>query len=328
MNSSTSSSEADARGWARWLRAFVATLAFTVMLLLALVIAIDPYDSGRFGYLGIAGVNDMSPNTASVSHARDPQFDAAVIGNSTGQLLDPRELSRLTALRFVQLTVPGTGPREQLSILDFFLRHHARVGAVVISVDPVWCTRDAALPPPRPFPFWLYDAGPLEYAARLFSLRALGRAWRRAQIGLGLRQPTPPDGYVDYMALYPHDFHPEPATMDTSPDFAGMAPEDFPGVTRLAEALARTPDATVVLVAPPAFHTHLPRPGSRRDADERACKRALRRLMDERRRGRFIDYRVTSELTRDAASFRDAGHINHKAARVMEQEIARALRGS
>jgi hypothetical protein len=334
MNSSTSSSEAqvadtrgaDERVWTRWLGVFALTLVLAVALLLAFLIAIDPYDSGRFGYLGITGVSDINPNTASASRARDLRFNSAIIGDSTGQLLDPGELSRLTSLRFVQLTVQGTGPREQLSILNFFLRHHDRVGALVIAVDPVWCTRDAALAPPHPFPFWLYDAGRLEYALRVFSLRSLGRAWRRVQIGRGRREPTRPDGYWDYMTLGTRDFRPEPATLDTSPAFAGTVSEDFPAVTRLAAALGKIPDVPVVLVAPPVYHTHVPRPGSRLDAEDRACKRALQRLADGRRHGRFIDYRVESELTRDQQAFRDVIHVNHKGARLMEQEIGKQLR--
>jgi hypothetical protein len=317
----------DTRVWARWLAVFAATFGLAVALLLAALIAVDPYDSGRFGYLGLKGVSDINPNTAVASRARDPQFDAAIIGDSTGQLLDPRELSRLTSRRFVQLTVPATGPREQLSVLDFFVRHHAQIGALVIAVDPVWCTRDATLAPPHPFPFWLYEAGPLEYAVRLFSLRALGRAWRRLQIGLGQRAPTRADGYWDYMTLGVHDFRPEPTTLDTSPPFAGNVGDDFPGVARLAAIAAKIPDVPLVLVAPPVYHTHVPRPGSRLDAEDRACKRALQHIVEGRPRGRFIDYRVDSALTRNAASFRDVIHVSHKGARVMEQEIARELGG-
>ena len=116
------------------------------VLVFALVIAVDPYDSGRFGWLGIEGVSDESPRTANASRGRDPQFDSAVIGNSTGQLLSPAELSRATGARFVQLTVPGTGPREQIALLRWFARHHDRVGAIVIVTDSTWCTEESALP--------------------------------------------------------------------------------------------------------------------------------------------------------------------------------------
>ena len=133
MSSSISSSEATPE-WGRWLAAFLGALALGAALVFAFVIAVDPYDSGRFGFLGIDGVSDVNPNTANASRARDPQFDSAIIGDSTAQLLKPSVLSSMTGARFVQLTVPGTGPREQLAILDFFVRHHARIGAVIIAV--------------------------------------------------------------------------------------------------------------------------------------------------------------------------------------------------
>ena len=123
MSLSTSSSDvADATEWGRWLGVFLGALALGAAGIFAFVLAIDPYDSGRVGILGIRGVDDASPRTANASRARDPQFDSAVIGNSTGQLLKPSELSVLTGKNFVQLTVPGTGPREQLAIMDFFAR--------------------------------------------------------------------------------------------------------------------------------------------------------------------------------------------------------------
>ena len=63
-------------------------------LLFAFLIAVDPYDSGKFGFLGIDGVDDRNTPTASASRARDPHFDSAIIGNSTALLLNPDPLSR------------------------------------------------------------------------------------------------------------------------------------------------------------------------------------------------------------------------------------------
>ena len=55
-----------------------------------------------------------------------PHFNAAVIGNSTGQMIDPFRLSRETDLRFIQLSIPATGPREQLAIMRWVISHHPR----------------------------------------------------------------------------------------------------------------------------------------------------------------------------------------------------------
>src|SRR5262249_29836323 len=153
--------------------ACIGTLAAGACVVLLIMLAVDPYDSGRFGWLGITGVRDRYETTANASRARDPQFNAAILGNSTGQLLQPAELSCATGLRFVQLVAPGADPRGQLAILEFFARHHPRIGALVFVLDDPWCT--SALPPlPRSaFPFWLYGESALAYAGHLFTWRAL-----------------------------------------------------------------------------------------------------------------------------------------------------------
>jgi hypothetical protein len=293
----------------------------------ALVLIVDPYDSGRVGLLGIKGVNDASPRTANASRARDPQFDSAIIGNSTGQLIKPAELSRLTGLRFVQLTVPGTGPREQLAIMDFFVRKHAKVGALVIVTDSGWCSRDPALPQQHPFPYWLYGESDLDFLGRLFSSRALSLTWRRILVGLGLRQRTEPDGFWDYELLGPREFQPVIVPRDDG----GLAPakvsEEFPGVALLDMAIKQLPaDLPVVLFVPPAYHTMLPRPGSLAAAEEQACAAALRKVVAGRPHSNFIDFRVDSALTRERANFMDFGHYRAPIARRMEQGIAESIR--
>jgi hypothetical protein len=115
--------------WTRCLTACVGTLGIGGLLLLAFMVVVDPYDSGKFGLLGIDGVDDRDTHTAVASLARDANFDSAIIGNSTALMLDPVELSRATGRRFVQLAVTGASPREQFAVLDFFLRHHPRAGA-------------------------------------------------------------------------------------------------------------------------------------------------------------------------------------------------------
>ena len=330
MSSSISSSDAigaDASAWERWLTAFVGAIVLGSALVFALVLIVDPYDSGRFGLLGITGVYDESPRTANASRARDPAFDSAVFGNSTGQLLKPSELSRLTGTGFVQLTVPGTGPREQLAIMDFFARHHPRLGALVIVTDAGWCMRDPALPLQHPFPFWLYGESTLEYAGRLFSSRALGRTWRRMLLVMGLRQRSAPDGYWDYEANGPGEFAPLITPQSEAAAALGPLSDFFPGVALLGDAIRKLPaDVPVVLVVPPTFYSMLPRPGSAAASEEGACKAALKRLVAGRPRSNFIDYRVDNALTREPANFMDFGHYRASIARRMEQGIAESIK--
>ena len=117
-----------------WTHSPVACLSALVtgaVLLFAVMIAVDPYDSGKFGWLGIDGVDDRDPHTASASRVRDAKFDSAVIGNSTAQILDPAELSQATGLRLVQLYLTSGLPRQQLAVTAAFLRHHPKPGDLV-----------------------------------------------------------------------------------------------------------------------------------------------------------------------------------------------------
>ena len=323
MNSSTSSSESQA--WGRWLATFLWMAALGACMIFALVILVDPYDSGRFGFIGIKGISDESPRTANASRGRDPQFSAAVFGNSTGQLLKPTELSQATGLRFVQLTIPGTGPREQIVLLRWFVRHHARADALVIVTDPVWCTDDPALPIFNPFPFWLYSDSPIEYLGRLFSSRALGRLIRRVELGLGLRTPSAPDGYWNYELLGHGEFRPAPPPNEPA-DTAAVAETQFPAIEQLAGFIANVPNVPVVLVMPPMIASYLPRPGGRGAARLAACKGALARLVAGRPHSNFLDFQVDDPLTRDQQNFLDEGHYRAPVARRMEQRIAESLR--
>src|SRR3954467_3745309 len=332
MSSSISSSDAvvassEASAWGRWLVTFVVALAFGAAAVFALVLIVDPYDSGRVGLLDIKGVNDASPRTANASRARDENFDSAIIGNSTGQLIKPSELSRLTGLHFVQLTVPGTGPREQLAVMDFFLRKHAKVGALVIVTDSGWCSRDATLPQQHPFPYWLYGESNLDFLGRLFSARALTLTWRRILVGLGLRERSAPDGFWDYENNGAGEFQPVIVPRDDGGPATAKVSEDFPGVALLDAAIKKLPpDLPVVLLVPPTYYTMLPKPGSLGAAEAQACASALRKLVVGRPHSNFIDYRVDNARTRDRANFMDFGHYRAAIARRMEQGIAESIR--
>src|SRR3982750_2970334 len=186
MASPTSISDQSA-GWSRCLAACLGALGIGALLLFTVMIAVDPYDTGRFGLFGIDGVDDRNTQTATASRARDPQFDSAVIGNSTAQLLNPTDLSQATGLRFVQLYLTGGSAREQLAVLDFFLRNHSRVGALVFVTDPFWCGHQRVPPRPGEFPDWLYGISSIGYAARLLSWPAIEHVAQRISIGLGWR---------------------------------------------------------------------------------------------------------------------------------------------
>ena len=184
----------------------------------------------------------------------------------------------------MQLTVPGTGPREHFAMLGWFARNHgAGARAVVLGVDQNYCAADAAMPLEHPFPFWLYDAGPLTYAANLFRARALRSAARRLILIAGRKPAVRADGFWDYAGDYTrNDAWQKTAAAMRTPGYWNSSGQ-FPVVDLLAEKLRALPSATrVILLVPPIFAAGLPPRwrGWRWGGRERAlsiCGRTMRR---------------------------------------------------
>ena len=308
--------------------ACLGALAIGALLLFALMVLIDPYDSGRFGWLGIDGVDDRDTHTATASRARDAQFDSAVIGNSTAQLLDPAELSRATGLRFVQLYLTGGSPREELAVLDFFLRHHRRVGALVIVPDPSWCAHTLAEPPRGRFPYWLYGENSFEYAVRLMSRQSVEHAFQRLSIGLGLRERNDPSGFFSYEDIWkPGLFREANRPRDPAPAAAASDRDIFPEIALLDDAIKKlAADLPVVLIVPPTLYTTVAKPGTVAAAEREACNSALARIVAGRANSNFINYRIDNALTRDRENFADYIHYRPKIARKMHEGIAASIR--
>jgi hypothetical protein len=328
LPTTSSDPSVDAAAWERCLKACIGTLGIGLFVVFALMILVDPYDSGRFGLLGIDGMTDRNTTTATVSRARDASFDSAVIGNSTAQLLDPVELSRATGLKFVQLRVNGASPAAELAVLEFFLRHHANVRALAIITDPSWCAHDVAELLPDPFPFWLYADSTLGYAERMLSFPALEHAFQRLAIGLSLRKRNDPTG-----TFRPDDIAPQGVfreinkPSDPRPALTTADREVFPEVARLDDIVKKlAADVGVVVVVPPTFARFVPQPGSVLAAEREACNTALKRIVAGRPHSNFISYRVDNELTRDAANFEDFIHYRPNIAAKVDAGIATSLR--
>jgi len=315
--------EAAWRGFVvRFLAAFIAVLALT----LAVVVLIDPYDSGRFPSLGISGVSDNNQRTAYVSLGRSSKFNAAIVSDSHGQLLDPDRLTQATGLSFVQLSIPGAWVPEQIAVMRWFIRHHDHIGALVLVADPLWCSADPK--PWRWFPLWLYGDSDLQYLANVLNSRSIGAAWRRVTYAMGLVQPSHPRGYDDYEARRPADYTfefppvPPPAPAPPPIDLTARA---FPGIDWLKAELDGAPAGTpLVVVFPPEYIAVLPT-NAYAVAELKECKARFARLARGTPRGGFIDYLVDSPLARDQASFQDTDHYRAPVARQIEQEIARVL---
>jgi hypothetical protein len=318
--------------WRRFSLVFALSAAAALAGLVGLAYAVDPYDSGRSRLFAKAGVRPQGPRTAGASRGRDPAFDAAIIGNSHIQLLSPERLKEKTGLPFVQLSVPGTGPKEQLVILDWFLRHRERPArSVVLGIDESWCTADPDLANQKPFPFWLYSESPLDYARGLVRSDILEELPRRLAYVFGAPgERARPDGYWDYEAenLGPGS---DPALWERRGgrpgDGAGNLTGRFPAAMALAARLLPFPAGLAfVLVFPPTYIAAQPKPGTPRHAADEACKARFRELAAARPRTAVVDWRTDRPANRDPALFLDETHYRQPIARAVENEVAAALR--
>lgn len=308
--------------WSLCLAIGFGSFGLSALILVCLIVLVDPYDRGYFGLLHIVGVDDQTV-TGNAGRARNPQFDSAIVSNSTGQLIDPDKLSGATGYRFVQLLVPGGEPSGLLATLDYFVRYHKQVGVLVLVIDDPWCGLTAKSGLNDPFPYWLYSDSIFGYASHLWNWAAIDHLIRRIQIGLGIRTPMRADGHWSYEDIYPQDQQP-PADRDlknVEPDLDDSA-NGVRHRERLAAAIAKLPESTIViLVMPPVFYTDLPAPQTRKAAIRDACKAGYHSIASARARARLIDYRTDNTSTRDPRNFLDLIHYRQGLANEIAESI-------
>jgi hypothetical protein len=319
-----------ARAWRRCVATFVACFFGPLALVLAAVVLIDPYDTGYFASPFGPGVVDDNDMTSTVGRGRDSRFDAGIFGNSHGLLLDPVRLSPAAGLHFVQLTTLGSGPREQMALIRYFVRRHADAKALVVAVDQMWCTHDLTLPntlQPRTyrFPYWLFGESRLRYLANMLSTRPFRLMRRRVLFAMGRLAPIDPVGVADYPANWDFAHAPDAGREPQAPLNGAQISTEFPAIDRLASLMASLrSDITVVVVLTPVYYELLPDPGTRQAAELAACKDRLARVAGAPRGG-FLDFLVDSPLSRDRANFIDLHHMRENVARAVEQSIAAIL---
>lgn len=331
MNSSTSTSDPGA--WRRVLWAYpLACLLFA--LLAAVVIAgADPYDTGQFALLGDHGVPGFGQRLTGASLARARDTEAAILGNSTMQLLSPERLTELTGWRFVSLTMTFTGPTEQLATARWLVRHHDGVHGpelkgLVLGIDTTWCQADGKLDMVQPFPFWLYGDSAIEYLRSLINMRGFNAVVHKIRVMTGAERPFRSDGYID--------FEPELRTREAAAakDFAigsravaATGAGDFAAARLLRDFLPIVPaTTTVALVMVPHYYIDLPVPGTPAAEELEACKAKFHEIAAERPHTVVLDFRNDDELTRDRRNFWDRNHYRMPIAKMIERETAAAMR--
>ena len=317
-------------------RGFARTLLLSVVALfvgyLAVAVSLDPYDTGRSDLLARGAVRPQGPRTASAVRGRDPAYTGAVIGNSHIQLIEPAALSRLTGIPFVQLSVPATGPAEQFALLGWYLRHHARPDAIVLSADAFWCADDPSFPSEHGFPYWLigdwpgYLRGLIRFSAAQETVNRLGWLLRAG------RKAAAADGWWDYERNYlSQGFGVDPAKKaalerpvgpETEPHHGGP----FPIAERLRAELTHIPERTpLVVVFPPVYARGEPPPGSPRASAEAACRAQIRSVLATHPTSAVVDWRNGRPEAADPDQFFDQTHYRLPLARSLTTEIGAAI---
>src|SRR5580700_2234001 len=85
--------------WRTSILAFAVTSFLSALVAIAILAALDPYDTGRFAVAPLWQRGQVDPD--KVSRARDPRFDSAIIGNSRIEMVRPALLDERTGLHFV-----------------------------------------------------------------------------------------------------------------------------------------------------------------------------------------------------------------------------------
>jgi hypothetical protein len=325
-----------ARAWTRFALLLAGGAAALSLTMVALLFVLDPYDTGRPGWLTKPGVRPQGPRTAAASRGRDPAFNAAIFGNSHVQLLSPERLDAQTGLSFVSLIAPATRPKEQLALMDWFIRNRtAPPRALVVGVDGEWCTGDPELPNDKPFPFWLYDRSLLAYLRGLIRYDMLEEGPRRVGYLLSRKaERARPDGYWDYEPNYialGYDVRPDRrAKLEKGePAIALNATGSFPAADRLSGLLRTLPATThVTLFHPPFYRSVLPREGDPLRAVDAACKAAFAAVARARPNTTVLDWRVQRPEAQDASLWFDHTHYRAPVARKIEDDIGRLIRGA
>src|ERR1700722_7176659 len=310
--------------WRRSIALFVLTAVATAFVVVSILAALDPYDTGRFGNSSLwRGRIDGQ----AVSRGRDPQFDSAIIGSSRMTMIQPEQLDRLTGMHFVSLAVVSSEPIEQLIFLRYFLNPHANVRAIVLGLDDSWCF-DPLEPGLDPnFNLWLYDSNDLEYLAHLFSFRAIVDAWQSIHIA-----SYRADGFQDYTAAFQDQGEAmlEAARKmfnETRPTVAFTPERYFPALPRLGEILQTIPaSAAGVLAGAPSHIADIPVPGSPAEDAIEACHAAYSQLARSRPRTvAFADWAADRPENRSDENYFNNVHYRAGLAAAFGRDIGAAL---
>lgn len=264
---------------------------------------------------------------AVASLGRNPQFNAAIIGNSHVAPLSPHRLSKSTGLEFVSLTLPGASTAAEMLALKWFLKNQgSRTRAIVIGVDDVWCRSVPRYVEEPVLPTWLISESLLSYAVGLFRYDSVEQAFQWfINPEKATARPPDPRGFWDLELDYKWDRKKVGQELAKPWVNSINLTGEYPALRMLDQALDAAPkDAAVALVMLPVWAPIIPKEGPAL-ASEEACKRAFGEFIARRKGGVLIDGKTASDLTNDPSNFFDRTHYRRPVAQEIENELKQRL---
>ncbi len=328
LNFFTSNSD---RNWKPFLRSAVITMVLLIVGHFILLLVVDPYDTVPFSpNIDRVPVDDIQ----RIFHplvAKKPQFDSAIIGNSTIRLLKPERLNQGLNAHFANLGMNAATAWEQEQILRVFLRHRTTVDTVIIGMDQLWCRQGTTSiqfgddDRRQQFHEWIYDEETINNIPPI-NLATVKHSWLQLFALAGAYTPEyGVDGYTVFtkpMSKYslnrarrhiyrsqtPKQHKPvKPAVVLTDKERESL--QFYEIDQRMKSLLELLPEETrKVFMYVPLHAYQQPIPGSRKDAIWAECKQRMTTLAAGYSNSFVIDFLFPSKLTRTDENYWDYQH--------------------
>ncbi|GAC1347069.1 MAG: hypothetical protein NVSMB18_30950 [Acetobacteraceae bacterium] len=284
-------------------------------MLYGFVVLIDPWDT-----LPLSPPLPRVPISTNARYsfpalARNPRFDAVVLGTSTARLLQPALLDPAFGAHFANLAMNSATAYEQSRMLEVFRRAHPSPRAVIIGLDASWCGANPERTTPRPFPEWMYAANRWPAYREMLTPYAVQEAANQFAVMVHLhRRRYGLDGYTSFVpdesqydrARRDAAFARWPAT-DRSPADPAAA-SAFPALPLLHQMLDSLPaDTQKILFFTPYHQEQQGEPGSGTAWRWSECKRAAAAIAASTG-SMAIDFMIPSRITGDRDNYWDPLH--------------------
>lgn len=306
--------------WRRFFIRMAGTAAIVVAVLYAFVVLNDPWSA-----LPLTLPLKRAPVTgnqryANPALARSPEFDSAVLGNSTSLLLRPEVLDPEFSARFVNLAILAATPYEISSMMTVFTLAHPSPRVIIVGLDTAWCATGGDYPhvTQQHFPEWMYHGSRWRGYAEMLNLFAVQEAAKEFGILTGLKKSEwPLDGRRDYL--------PPDREYDTVQAEARLRAEgplipggerpgppegwSFPALEKLRQQLSALPASTRKVVFFVPFNHHLLAvPDSNGAVVWGECKRRTARMTGEIPNLVVADFMRPSPITNRDDNYWDPMH--------------------